>query len=166
MDDWLMPGIPRTIADEPDMETVRRIRASITSDTGQVVESGLLLPCPFCGARPYVQVHELGDTCVEARVVCPMCHVSTVRECQGWKVSYLGDDLTRTLAMGRAISLWNRRSERTAFIEVSHGTHGPRPRFPGDVWTMHHVCSACGGAVDGGDHYCKHCGARIIKEDE
>ena len=109
MDDWLMPGIPRTIAEGPSMETVRRIRASVTSDTGQVVESGLLLDCPFCGGRPYVQVHELDETCVEARVVCPMCHVSTVRECQGWKVSYLGDDLTRTLAIGRAISAWNRR---------------------------------------------------------
>ena len=41
MNDWLMPGIPRTIADEPSMETVRRIRASVTSDTGQVVESDI-----------------------------------------------------------------------------------------------------------------------------
>ena len=56
--------------------------------------------------------------------------------------------------------------ERTAFIEVSHGTHGPRPRFPGDVWTMHHVCSACGGAVDGGDRYCRHCGARLADNEK
>ena len=113
MDDWLMPGIPRTIAEDPSMETVRRIRASVTKDTGQVVESDLLLDCPFCGARPYVQVHELGDTCVEARVVCPSCHVSTVRECQSWRVWNGDDELTRTLAMGRAISAWNRRAERT-----------------------------------------------------
>ena len=109
MDDWLMPGIPRTIAEDPSMETVRRIRESVTKDTGQVVESDLLLPCPFCGARPYVQVHELDDTCVEARVVCPRCHVSTRREYQSWKVSFMGDDLTRTLAIGRAISSWSRR---------------------------------------------------------
>ena len=109
MDEWLMPGIPRTIAEDPDMETVRRIRASVTSDTGQVVESDMLLDCPFCGARPYVQVHELDETCVEARVVCPSCHVSTTREYQSWKVGYLGDDLTRTLAIGRAISAWDRR---------------------------------------------------------
>ena len=109
MDDWLMPGIPRTIAEDPDMGTVRRIRASIASDTGQVVESDLLLPCPFCGARPYIQTHDLGGACVDARVVCPSCHVSTTREHQSWKVGYLGDDLTRTLAMGRAISAWNRR---------------------------------------------------------
>lgn len=109
MDDWLMPGIPRTVAEEPDMGTVRRIRESITSDTGQVVESDMLLPCPFCGAVPWIGVHELDETCVEARVVCGSCHVSTVRECQSWKVSHAGDDLTRTLAIGRAISLWNRR---------------------------------------------------------
>ena len=56
--------------------------------------------------------------------------------------------------------------ERTSAVEVSHGAHGPEPRFPGDVWTMHHVCSACGGAVDGGDRYCKHCGARFADNDK
>lgn len=120
MYEWLMPGIPRTIAEDPSMETVRRIRASVTSDTGQVVESDLLLPCPFCGGRPYVQTYELDETCVEARVVCPSCHVSTTREYQSWKVGYLGDDLTRTLAIGRAISGWNRRADRTCRVESSH----------------------------------------------
>lgn len=109
MDEWLMPGIPRTIADESDMGTVRRIRASITSDTGQVVESDLLLDCPFCGGTPYIQTHDLGDCCVEARVVCPRCHVSTRREYQSWRVWFGDDELTRTLAIGRAVSLWNRR---------------------------------------------------------
>lgn len=55
--------------------------------------------------------------------------------------------------------------ERTADVVVSHGAHGPRPRFPGDVWTMHHVCSACGGPVDGGDRFCRHCGARFGEGD-
>ena len=109
MDEWMMPGIPRTIADEPDMETVRRIRASITSDTGQVVESDMLLDCPFCSGKPYIQTYELGDTCAETRVVCPRCHVSTRREYQSWRVCYGDDDITRALAVGRAISLWNRR---------------------------------------------------------
>ena len=166
MDEWLMQGIPRTIAEDPSMETVRRIRASVTKDTGQVVESDMLKPCPFCGGRPYIQTYELGDTCVGARVVCPSCHVSTTRECQSWRVWHGDDELTRTLAMGRAISLWNRRAERTAFIEVSHGSHGPLPRFPGDAWTVHHVCSACGGAVDRGDGYCKHCGARLADNEK
>lgn len=109
MDDWLMPGIPRTIAEDPDMETVRRIRASITKDTGQVVESEMLETCPFCGGRPHIQTHDLGGACVDARVVCRRCHVSTVWERQSWRVLYGGDDLTRTLAIGRAISMWNRR---------------------------------------------------------
>ena len=154
MCDWLMPGIPRTIADEPDMETVRRIRASVTKDTGQVVESDLLLDCPFCGGRPYIQTYELGDTCVDARVVCPRCHVSTRRECQSWRVSYTGDDLTRTIAIGRAISLWNRRSERTCEM---------LPLAAGAV-----ECSACGAVLEGATvgSYCKECGARVVGCDD
>ena len=153
MDDWLMPGIPRTIADEPSMETVRRIRASVTSDTGQAVESDMLLDCPFCGARPYVQVHELGETCVEARVVCSGCHVSTTREHQSWRVWFGEDELTRTLAIGRAISLWNRRAERTC-------------RYVYDREISAWRCSECGGLEPVGDHvrYCPDCGARIAEE--
>ena len=168
MDDWLMPGIPRTIAEDPDMETVRRIRASVTSDTGQVAESDMLLDCPFCGARPYIQTHELGDTCVEARIVCPSCHVSTTREYQSWKVGYLGDDLTRTLAMGRAISAWNRRAERTC-----------RNVCEWNIDTFHFTCSECGAEIDGDDwgdspvfvgdyheqlSYCPNCGAKVVDE--
>ena len=162
MDDWLMPGIPRTIAEDPSMETVRRIRESVTKDTGQVVESGLLEPCPFCGGTPYVQTYELGETCVEARVVCPMCHVSTRRECQSWRVWFGEDELTRTLAIGRAISGWNRRSERTC----RNASLDP----------LDFKCSECGAEdyvdggtivwVDGGPQdasYCPHCGARIVE---
>lgn len=159
MDEWLMPGIPRTIAEDPDMETVRRIRASTTKDTGQVVESDLLLDCPFCGGKPYVQTHGLGDTCVEARVVCPRCHVATRREHQSWRVWFGEDDLTRTLAIGRAISLWNRRVERTC-----HDTGARKVFF---------VCSECGEAYRKDSmrlwhhkpwSYCPNCGARIVEE--
>lgn len=160
MDEWLMQGIPRTIAEDPSMETVRRIRASVTKDTGQVVESDLLLDCPFCGARPYVQVHELGETCVEARVVCPSCHVSTVRECQSWRVWHGDDELTRTLAMGRAISAWNRRAERTCRYARDHmGVAGN--------WFC--KCSECGAefderVVDRHFVYCPECGAKVVDE--
>lgn len=165
MDEWLMPGIPRTIAESPDMETVRRIRASVTSDTGQVVESDLLLPCPFCGGRPYVQVYELDETCVEARVVCPRCHVSTRREYQSWQVSYGDDDITRTLAIGRAISLWNRRSERTCRNASSDPqcfrcSECGAEDYTSDSLTMWHE----GGPVD--ICHCPVCGARIVEEDE
>ena len=169
MDDWLMPGIPRTIAEDPSMETVRRIRASVTKDTGQVVESDILLDCPFCGARPYVQVHELDETCVEARVVCPSCHVSTTREYQSWRVWHGDDELTRTLAMGRAISAWNRRAERTC-----------RNVCEWNIDTFHFTCSECGAEIGGDDwgdspvfvgdyheqlSYCPNCGARVIEEE-
>lgn len=109
MNDYLMPGIPRNIAEDPDMETVKLIRESITEDIGQVVDSDMLLPCPFCGGKPYVQPYEMSDTCVEARVICRMCHVSTSWECQSWGIWQRDDNLTRTLAIGRAISSWNRR---------------------------------------------------------
>ena len=166
MDDWLMPGIPRTIAENPDMGTVRRIRASVTKDTGHVVESDMLLDCPFCGGRPWVQVYELDETCVEARVVCPSCHVSTAREYQSWRVWHGDDELTRTLAMGRAISLWNRRSERTCRVECYP---------PGYEDNLHYeVCSECGTILTAsrpGDRhaarasYCPSCGARTVKEE-
>lgn len=166
MDDWLMPGIPRTIAEDPSMETVRRIRASVTSDTGQVVESDLLLDCPFCGARPYVQVHELGEMCIEARVVCPSCHVSTAREYQSWRVWHGDDELTRTLEIGRAISAWNRRAERTCRMEY-------------DTVHCDYICTSCGEryesdvyvAISDDDRhffkpmrYCPNCGARVTDE--
>lgn len=109
MGDWLMEGIPRNIAENPDIETVERIRTSIHGDNGQTLESSMLLPCPFCGGKPYIQVHELSETCVESRVICRRCHVSTSRDCQSWRVWCGDDDVTRTLAIGRAISGWNRR---------------------------------------------------------
>ena len=156
MDEWLMPGIPRTIAEEPDMGTVERIRASITSDTGQAVESDLLLPCPFCGGRPWVQVYELDETCVEARVVCGGCHVSTTREHQSWRVWHGADELTRTLAIGRAISAWNRRAERTCHVErVSTPYHGGPPR-----------CSACMMPMEPLANFCSYCGARVVTDDD
>ena len=168
MDEWLMLGIPRTIAEAPDMGTVRRIRASVTEDTGQVVESDLLLPCPFCGGKPYVQIYELDETCVEARVVCSSCHVSTTREYQSWRVWHGDDELTRTLAIGRAISRWNRRAERTC-----------RNVCEWNIDTFHFICSECGAEIGGDDlgdspvfvgdyheqmRYCPNCGARVVDE--
>lgn len=111
MGDWLMEGIPRNIAENPDIETVERIRTSIHGDNGQTLESSMLLPCPFCGCdRPFVQTYVFGDCTADARVMCPTCHVATTRECQFWRVRYAGEDITRILAIGRAISAWNRRA--------------------------------------------------------
>lgn len=154
MNDYLMQGIPRNIAEDPDMETVERIRASITEDSCQVVDSDMLIPCPFCGGKPYIQVFEMDDTCVEARVVCRGCHVSTSREYQGWRICYGDDDLTRTLAIGRAISSWNRRAERTCQKvpgRMKYGTRMPK-------------CSECGQSLgDDRWNYCPKCGGRIVE---
>lgn len=106
-------GIPRNIAERPDMDVVEEIKASISNDNGQTLNSSLLIECPFCGcAVPYIQTFDLGECSVDARVVCPDCHVATSREYQSWRVEFLptGKDLTRLLAIGRAICSWNRRS--------------------------------------------------------
>ena len=102
----------------------------------------MLLNCPFCGGEAKFEIY--GGAC---SIVCQTCQCGT-------PVVRFGDGMS-------IIERWNLRAERIATIEVSHGAHGPDPRFVGDVWTMHHACSACGGAVDGGDRYCKHCGARL-----
>ena len=111
--DFYMPGIPRNVSEQPDMATVERIRDSIGEDNGQTLRSSMLLPCPFCGAEPFVQTHGLGDYSVGARVVCPRCHVATSSEYMSWRMTYLptGEDITRLLAIGKAISSWNRRAE-------------------------------------------------------
>lgn len=112
-----------------------------------------LLPCPFCGGEAHVLSEETHNGGRKFRVGCydPCCSGAAFEGAVFFDRS-------------EAVTAWNRRAERTARIVVSHGIHGPEPRFPGDVWTMHHVCSACGGAVDGGDRYCRHCGARVARE--
>lgn len=107
-----------------------------------------LKPCPLCGGEA---MEFTGEDAAPHRwtVECAVCG------------AHVGSD-----ARCKARAKWNRRAERTATVEVSHGAHGPRPRFPGDCWTMHHACSACGGAVDRGDGYCKHCGARFEDNDK
>ena len=107
-----------------------------------------LKPCPFCGgeAKEFT-----GEDAAPHRwtVECDSCG------------AHVGSDTRH-----KAHAKWNRRAERTAAVEVSHGSHGPEPRFQGDAWTMHHVCSACGGAVDKGDGYCRNCGARLADNEK
>lgn len=112
--DRIMLGIPQNIAQSPDMAIVEEIRNSTSNDNGQTLESSLLIECPFCGCEtPYIQTFQLGDCTVDARVVCPECHVSTSREYQSWRIEYVptGEDITRILAIGKAICSWNRRAK-------------------------------------------------------
>lgn len=113
-----------------------------------------LKPCPFCGGECRIVKTSWG--------YCPQCQG---RDDDGIWCHLHVLPLPSYNTPEEAAEAWNRRAERTSAIEVSHGSHGPEPRFPGDVWTMHHVCSACGGAVDAGDSYCKHCGARFEREE-
>ena len=122
---------------------------------------------PLLLREAVLQVYALDETCVEARVVCGGCHVSTTREHQSWRVWHGADELTRTLAIGRAISSWNRRAERTCRV-------GCYP--PGYEDNLHYeVCSECGtfltASIPGDRHaerasYCPNCGARVVSDDD
>lgn len=175
MTEWLMDGIPRNIADNPDMDVVGRIRDSLRRDNGQTCDSSMLAPCPFCGCEtPYVQTSSIGDCTEEARVVCPSCHVATTRDGQSWRVSYRGDDITRTLAIGRAISRWNRRAERTCRVEVE------RRKLSQTQTAVVKTCSGCGFEfgvekentlpfevtlnVVVPPNFCPNCGAKVVDE--
>ena len=143
MDDWLMPGIPRTIAEDPDMETVRRIRSSVTSDTGQVVESDLLEPCPFCGghATSYGTRKMASGGSTHCLIHCDECSARLSAETEA-----------------EAVSAWNRRAERTCRV-VSAKECGGVGYAPG--------CSECGWQMAGSmwHNYCPNCGARVLDEE-
>lgn len=115
----LPDGTPHTFTDEElergeaMMARLREVEASLVGDTGQTAYSEMLLPCPFCGGRAWVQYWPYPDDMgYEARVVCGDCHVSTSRDYQSGRVTYLptGEDITRLLAVERAIHTWNRRA--------------------------------------------------------
>lgn len=52
-------------------------------------------------------------------------------------------------------------SRRVGRIVVDHGSHGPEPKFKGDVWTVSYRCSVCGKHIGKDDAYCKHCGVEL-----
>lgn len=90
----------------------------VSYDDGQTVWVEGIEPCPWCGPRdrfkqrPFIQTHRLGDWFVDARVVCPMCHVATSDESE--VKAYRkdgGEDVTRDLAIEKAYWKWNRRGE-------------------------------------------------------
>ncbi len=77
-----------------------------------------LKSCPCCGSSNGLYVLQ-EDEYGEWSVFCDMC-----------KTSFHNENHCET--RDDAVSAWNRRAERTCRVEVSHGSHGPGPRFEGE----------------------------------
>lgn len=88
------------------------VRDSMDEPYAQASESTMLRSCPFCGGKPYVQTFDSEDF-AESRVVCSSCHVSTTREYSGGHTTWepTGEDLTRFVAIEKAVKAWNARHE-------------------------------------------------------
>lgn len=148
---------PEMLAEgERTMAELRRVMDSLSEDTGQTAYSSLMGHCPFCGGRAWLQYWEYptGDG-MEGRAVCVGCHVSTSRDFQSGRTTYLptGEDITKPLLIKKIIETWNRRAERTCHYIYDKEICAWR-------------CSECGGLEPVGDHvrYCPDCGARIAEE--
>ena len=86
--------------------------SEIISDDGQNVTVSGIAECPWCGPKdagrsPYVQVGpKWSGGMVDARVVCPVCHVSTSRVSVERTEKFVGGewaDVTREIAVRSTI---------------------------------------------------------------
>lgn len=93
-----------------ELDRLHALRDSLIGYNGQTAYSELLKPCPFCGGRAWVRIHDRGYG-ADARAVCGSCHASTSDDyVSGRTVSLLNDeDVTELLAIEKAIATWNRR---------------------------------------------------------
>lgn len=141
------------------MAELRRVMDSLSEDTGQTAYSSIMDPCPFCGGRAWIQYWEYPTGGgMEGRAVCGGCHVSTSRDFQSGRMTYLptDEDITKPLLIKRVIETWNRRAERTC-----RDLTPTRREF---------TCSACGCEAEVYIHseetgaYCPNCGARVVDE--
>ena len=110
-----MSGIDPEVEFARDRLTPGGLR--VTYDDGQNVRVDGMAPCPWCGPKadarkgPYIQTWSIYKPDVDARTVCPICHVSTTRDYQTATHDPTGRDVTRDLAIEKAVERWNRRSE-------------------------------------------------------
>lgn len=146
---------------ERTMSELRRVMDSLSEDTGQTAYSSLMEPCPFCGGRAWLQYWEYpSGGGMEGRSVCGGCHVSTSRDFQSARTTYLptGEDITKPLLIKRVIETWNRRAERTChLIDCPPSTCARK-----EGWATWPKCSECGEAVRRKANYCSNCGAKVV----
>lgn len=117
--------------------------------------------CSYAEIRADVQEYKaLGG--MEGRAVCGGCHVSTSRDFQSGRTTYLptGEDITKPLLIKKVIETWNHRAERTCRIGYEYEGE---PFFH----AIHVHELTCGHDVrlfEDVPRYCPYCGARVVDE--
>ncbi len=153
---------------ERTMAELRRVMDSLSEDTGQTAYSSLMEPCPFCGGTAWLQYWEYpSGGGMEGRAVCGGCHVSTSRDFQGARTTYLptGEDITKPLLIKQVIETWNRRVERTC-RDIDHMQGAIKCSECGEITpsTLYWVESGDGFMTVKGHRprFCSNCGARVV----
>lgn len=97
-------------------------------DDGQNARVEGMEPCPWCGPfhdlhrQPFIQARDSAVGYAEARVICPCCHVSTTYvDVTRTTRTDTGEDVTRDLAIEKAVHLWNDGLRRNRSTDA-HGT--------------------------------------------
>lgn len=113
-------------------------------------ESGMLLPCPFCGREAhFIKVkHVVG---VWYTVCCDDA------EC------FVHEQSRLYTSKRLAAEAWNRRAERTCHL--IHEVEEEDDEFFDTVERHYYVCSECGSENRMDARYCDWCGARVIEEE-
>ena len=104
-----------------------------------------LKPCPICGAPAHIdeqEYHEKFEPAYAIECGADYGDMDFIHTCDTEFFDNLDD----------AIKAWNTRWHPQATRKVVGKT------------TKHYTCSACAGAIDLADKFCRHCGAEVIDD--
>lgn len=131
--------------------------SSIRSCSGVSSMATELKPCPFCGGEANTRAEStLSDK--KYLVTEKYVDLDQLFEFENMSVCEVDDWLAAHEYRERPCD-----SRRVGRIVVDHGSHGPEPKFKGDVWTVSYRCSVCNDRVSKDDAYCRHCGVELRK---